>query len=782
VATRFPRTRPGEPIPFEDVGTYAQGLLTPELEPADPSVDPATGEPTGQYDPARPQAPPIPHDDDLLEGELTGSPSVVMGRDGVDVMARTDIDYQELEKEPDAKEIRAAVAALYGSDFPLLKQLDGFQPTESDWATWAKSVWDRHRSAMQRIIHTAERNRLYRSGDQWVTAVGLGPWKEPPKPKDIVRAVENMVRPALDLRVQLVREQAPGFRTTPTNRDPQTLKKAEAQQHVLEYAYREQDMPEILAEAEFWAGTDGVAFLSPYWHPDEGPWSEGMNPQPLGDVRTCVYRIEQVRVSANASATRKPYYSVIREVIPAAQAVAQHGPKVLDRFSGGGPSSDIADTIANGRYGFGTPTVDELFREQETVDRFTVYCEKSSFLPGGLTLIVVGQTVALQTELLYGRTPIIRLTDGSTDPAYFPQQIMNDWVPHQMRVNALVSKMIESIRVNAGGRFLMKSGATSRETFVGGATSIIEVKGAFTSLSDAIQPVNGFSVGVDVKEAYDREKKAFEDRSGWNDTSRGSFASDQSGRAILAVREQLERVFAPTVGAAAAAMSEWGELVLEIYKVMLEVPRLIAITGKGRSDWARVLTREDFDGVAQVEIDPETLMPMPRSLRLHLLDQLYQTGVIDAQELRERMPFAFVGEIQTPNTAQEARAKRIADAIRNGQPVPEIRWTDDESIHQTVLEREILTQDEDPPPIVQQALERWFQLANQAMQKEGVLAPQMIGAGAPAGPGETPPEGEPLPPDQAPLANQNSGMAAAPMIDPAQQQAAAAGFEATQPQ
>lgn len=788
---QFPRPRPGAPFPLEDIERYTLGGMAGLA--ADPSVDPETGEPTGEYDPARPQAPMTPHETvDAEVLSITGSPTVeplpasgVLGRDGMDPMARTSVAPDELETDaPDAREIRAAIAALYGSDFPLLRQLDGIQPDDDDWVRWGKSLWDRHRPAMQRILHTAERNRLFRSGEHWVTAVGLGPWTSPPKPRDVVRAVENMVRPALDLRVQLVREQVPGFRTRPTNRDPNTLKKAEAQQHVLEYAYHEQDMAEVLAEGEFWAGTDGVAFLLPYWHPDEGPWSEDELPQPLGDVRTCVYRIEQVRVSANATATKKPYYAVVREVIPSAAAVAQHGPKALEHApQGWGPNTDLADAMAGARWGFGTPRVDELLIDQETTDRFTVYCEKSAYLPQGLTVIVVGNSLAVNAPLLYGRIPLIRLTDGSTDPAYYPSPIMNDWVPSQMRVNALVSKMIESIRVNAGGRFLQKAGTTSKETFVGGATSIIEVKGAFTSIQDAIQPVQGFSVGSDVKEGYEREKKAFEDRSGWNDTSRGSFSGDQSGRAILAVREQLERVFAPTVGAAARAMSEWGELVLAIYREMLEGPRLMAITGKGRTDWVRELTRDDFNGVAEVEIDPETLMPMPRSLRLYLLDQLYKTQVIDAQELRERLPFAFVGEIATPNAAQEARAKRIADAIRNGTPVPEMRWTDDEAIHQNVLEREILSQDEDPPEVIQIALQRWIELANQQAMKEGVLAPQQITEGGQPpkllGPGQ----GEPLPASVAPTAGMNSSMPAAPMVagHPSVQQAAAAGFDRTQP-
>lgn len=668
-------------------------------------------------------------------------------------------------EDPEAK--RAAIA-LYGSDFPLLLP----NPDEKAWVKWGKTRWDAHRPGMQKTLHMVERNRLMRGGDQWVTSTGVGPWREPPKPRDAVRAVENVIQPALDQRVQIVREQAPGFRTRPTTRDPEAMKRAEAQQLALEYAYAEQGMAEVLAEAAYWAGTDGVAFLGPYWHPDAGPWAE-TEQQPLGDIRTCVYRIEQVRVSANATATKKPHYWIIRETIPAADAVAMHGVAGVGDASGSG--TDLATTMQSGRLGLDTPGVDELYRDQETVDRYTVYCERSDFLPNGLTLITAGENLIFAGPLLYSVVPMARITDGSADPAFYPTPVMNGWVPHQVRINALVSKWIESIRVNAGGRFLMKSGTTATETLVGGTTSMLEVKGAFNAIQDVLLPVNGFSVGQDVKDALEREVLTFEKKSGWNDASRGSFASDASGRAILAVREQLERIFAPGVSSAAKAMTEWGKITLHIYRAMLTLPRTISIAGKGRPDLARELTAEDFDCVSQVEIDPETLMPMPRSMRLYILDQLYDKQVITPQEYRKRQPFAFTGQISTPDDAQESRAQRVADAIKNGQPVPELRWTDNEAIHQDILEREILLVDSLNPMIVQMAMQRWVLLAQQAAMKGGGMMPGMEPQGSP-------PDGTPLPPQSAPLPGSNPGMAAAPQqLSQSDQQSAGSSFDQISP-
>ena len=185
----------------------------------------------------------------------------------------------------------------------------------------------------------------------------------------------------------------------------------------------------------------------------------------------------------------------------------------------------------------------------------------------------------------------------------------------------------------------------------------------------------------------------------------------------------MERIYAPGVASAAHAMSVWGKIVLHIYKNMLSMPRAMAIVGKGRPDLGALMTAEDFDGVSQVEIDPETLMPMPRSLKLSLLDQLYQTQVINAQEYRRRLPFAFTGSITTPDDAQDARAQRVCDAIRRGAPAPEMRWTDNEAIMQDALEREILLQDDLDPMVIMAAQQRWVQLAQQAQMKMGGAPP-----------------------------------------------------------
>ena len=671
------------------------------------------------------------------------------------------------------EDMAALQRALYGADFP------GADPsTENEmsaWASWTRGLWESRREAVQMHLHLVERNRLFRAGQQWISANGLGPWREPARPRDAARVVYNMMDKALDQRLQILVDQRPGFTVTPVTQDPDDKRKAQAQQLSLEYQYEQLQMPRLSREAAFWAQTDGVSFWHMFWDPDRGPWDERLGEmpgqkKPLGDIGCQTLRVEQVRVSPNATVSQMPHWVVIREVISRAEAAFRYGVTGLDGadtsmgYGDGGPAYSGSEGIGSWVLTQTTIGEGQRLRDEDVTERFTVYiAPHADALPEGLHLIVVGDTVVFgPAPLLWNTIPVVAIRDGSSDPSYYPRPVMEQWIDHQMRINALLSKWVENIRVNAGGRFLTRPNTIATETFMGGVTSMIEIRGA-GPMGDSIQPVQGFSVGQDVKEALALEKTAFEDASGWNAVSRGQ-VTGESGRAIIASREQLERVFSPAVQALAQAYTDWSKVCMAGMAWGYDVPRALGAVGKGRPDLARAVSTTDFDGQSDVRVEPATLMPMPMAFRLYLLDNWLQTGVIDAKEYRRRQMFAVAKDIATPDEDQEARAKRVADALRMGLPVPDLRWQDNEAIHQDVLEREILLQDDLDPTIIAAAQERWIALANQAMQKQGGGAPPapMPAGGPSAGPGAA--SVPSLPPSQLPLAAGNPPIGVAPML------------------
>lgn len=706
--------------------------------------------------------PMTPEQELVVEEVTTAAERFVRGETPPPLETPTD-DEAPTDAEGMTEQRRAALQALYGDAFPLAKARD-MEPQPQDWCTWADELWSRHLPAKRRRLHLNERNRLFRKGVQWISSTGTERWREPPKPRDTARVVDNIVGPALDQRVQLIAEQRPGFRTRAVTQDPDDLRRAEAQQLALEYQYDQQRMPLVLRETAYWTGTDAVAFWLLWWNPDAGPWHEeiaveGTQPvaYPMGDVATRVLRMDQVTVSANATATERPSYWVVRERIPVAEAVAVHGSAVVEAGQHG-DGSELTDGI----FGFETTGEDEQLEGQDTVVRYMVFCEPSEYLPRGLLVVVVGTKVVVVSDLPTGVVPLVRVTDGSSDPSFYPRPIMDDWIDHQTRINVILSRWVDSVRINSGGRFFARPKALSHETIVGGLHSFIEVRGT-GPIQESVQAVPNFSVGNDTKELLAAEYSAFEAKSGWSKESRGQFSGDASGRAILAARESLERVFAEPIAAMARAMTEWGKITLGWMQWGYDLPRTLGVMGQGRPDLARAITKDDLDGAMDVEIDPETLMPMPRALKLFLLDQYFEKGMISPQEYRRRAAFSYLRDIQTPDEDQHARARRVAEAIRQGQMPPEVRWQDNEAIHQDVLEREIILRDDLPPPVIQMAQQRWMLLAQQAAMKQMGMPP------TPPAPVTPQPQlgGEPgafaPSPQTQPLLLNNPGVAAAPV-------------------
>lgn len=640
-----------------------------------------------------------------------------------------------------------ALSAVFGPEFPAARR----DLSRRGWATWVNALWDSHGAAMQARMHLVERNRLFRKGVQWVSSLGIGHgWRQPPMARDAVRVVENIVGPALDLRDQIVTENRPGVRVVPSSADPDDMKRAEAAQIVAEYHYDAQNMDAVRREARYWAGTDGVSFLEIHWDPDAGPWDElpvldqqgGLvlgpdgvpvtSPAQLGDVRTRVRRIEQVRVSAEATATVPPRYIMVRETIPLGVAVLKYGPQVLDMRKADDSMGqwNLGGTFKNG---YELPEIGHLYRDQRTVDRTVLYAVPSELVPQGLMVVSVGSLAVFVGALPTGDIlPVVPVRDGSSDPAYFPAPKMDDWIDAQQRLNAVKSRWVEAVRANAGGKVMAREGAIVSETFTQGMTTVLSVRDP-RPFQDLLVPFPQMSVGNDAKELLASERKNLEDLTGWNDTSRGQISEDQSGRAILAIREQLERAFAPDVAAVAKALTDWAKVTLAWVRWGYQLPRLVSVVGEGRPDLSRQLTGQDVDGVSDIQVDAETMMPMPRSLKLFILNDLLAKGVIGPQEFRRRFPFAWTRNLNSADDDQEARARRVVEAIRqSGNPAAlPMLWVDDEATHQDALERELILPDDIDPRIREAAWVRWQMLATQAMSK---MAPMQAMGGAPAGP------------------------------------------------
>jgi hypothetical protein len=176
---------------------------------------------------------------------------------------------------------------------------------------------------------------------------------------------------------------------------------------------------------------------------------------------------------------------------------------------------------------------------------------------------------------------------------------------------------------------------------------------------------------------------------------------------------------------------------------------------------------------------------MPRSLRLALLNQYFQAGLIPADKFLRMQPFAWMEDVGNGDEDDRARANRIADMIRRGVPGPELPPAlpmDNADVHMDVLRREILLDDDLPNEVRAVAFDRFMLYQQMAAQAQMAMQMQQQAATMPTQGGQKPKGKQPDPifgPQDQPLASSRPPVAASPLsLDLSEEMSAGQGADA----
>ncbi len=673
-------------------------------------------------------------------------------------------------RSPESK-VRLEQKKLYGDEFP------GTTGDGKAWRAWIDArVREQEPVMRDKRLHWA-RHRHFRQGRQWITSRDGRTWRELDGDENRVRMVLDMIGPALDFRLGIISEQRPGFQTHPLGTGINGMETAEAQQRIAEFYYNKLNGLKLLRDAVAMAQTDGVAFLHVYVDKNAGPTQEdvrligpddarytmlaaqgyeqdenGMLMLPLseegkiappgstvrripqGDIAVDIRLAHEVFFDPEAKTVNGPYarakWCIVRRVRDLKTARLETGNTDLKSETTAlltDPVLDASDVTAafttNAGYQRGLPPFPaSRFRRDEGVFDYLVYVAphaRAGLGKGWWCRVVGDQLVSKGSELPGSKIPLARITDGSSDNEMFPRPVMATWIPDQLTINAMVSKLVEHIRIFGTGRIATQKGAILTETYSNIVGSLLEYTGA------APQFMAGPSVSRDTWQTLQFFIKKLEDKTGWNDLARGqvtgsgSFA-DVSGRALLGARELFERQFGPMIRAAAEGMSDWAVLAVDYARWLFETPRLIPIAGRG--DLAKRIDADDLGEESVVYMDPETLTPLPRALRNQMLFDLLEKQLITPDEYRKRAPFAEIRDVhmgdveqweraQMVNTALEETWQQLAALPPEARYSPEaggfaILWQDEPNVHKAAL-LQIALDERKPLDLRDLAMERW---------------------------------------------------------------------------
>jgi hypothetical protein len=402
-----------------------------------------------------------------------------------------------------------------------------------------------------------------------------------------------------------------------------------------------------------------------------------------GDIAIRVLRADEVYADPEAKTVNGPYdraqWMIVRRWrdLQAARFetgrpdLKPDGDSAQDLLLGGELDTVLGGGTATFKGGL-PPFPQSRRRNRESVWEYLIYFAPNGELgiEDGAWVRLIGDTFMGGARSLPGRKiPLARYTDGSSDPQLFPRPVVAGWIGKQTTINALVSKLVAHVRVMGGGRIITQRGTILRETFQTIIGSVMEYTGTKPDFQ------GGSAVSGDVWKTLFQMVKKLEDETGWNDLARGQVGgsgggsgfNDVSGRALLGAKELFERTFGPVVQATAEGESELAALIVDYARFLFDTPRLIPVAG--RPDLAKRIKAETLGEESAVYADPETLMPLPKSLRNQMLVDSLDKGLITVEEFRKRSPFADIRNLHMGDVDHWERAQFINSLL-------EERWED----------------------------------------------------------------------------------------------------------
>lgn len=688
--------------------------------------------------------------------------------------------------------------AKYGESFPDLDALETMSAEDAGeaWRAWLDDQVEAQKDIMEtKRLHWI-RHRLFRWGIQWISSRDGRTWREMEARNNRIRREFNIIGPGLDFRLSLLEEQRPGWRSEPIpGMGVDGRETAEAQQSLVEHIFRSQKIWRLMRLAHAQAQTDGVAFLQGFVNKAQGPVVSRVKAVAEGDERyeaakAVGYQEEdgvisiplgpsseeldpEAEPSTFTSGELATRLILAGETLADPEAETINGPNnpcrwfvirrprdlMAARRETGRPKMEAdPDATYSHLYGDGLDQrhtfslgLPPFPRKRMTDTGANVWDVTLYFAPDedigqdGLIIHLVGCHLVSEKPLPNRIIPVVRVTDGSSDPELYPRPVMSDWINDQVTVNATGSKILEHVRMHSGSRILALKDTIIEETWNNITGSIINYQGA---KPDIVAPPR---VNPDMWSMFTHLVQRLQDQMGYNDLNLGKVSNvdsgfqDVSGRAVLGAREMSERQFGPMIRAAANAATDWAEMTVMMAQALYKVHRLIPMAG--RPDLAKRIDSETLSGIPTVYIDPETLMPMPRALRNQMLIDHLDRGLITEAEYRKRAPYAEIRDLtmgdtdqwnraQWINTVMEERHEELVDAdplvLYSPAGLP-IFWQDSPEVHMRALD-EIVLDERKPWTLRKLASDRWGIYAELARSKNFPLELEMQGMPRPPAP------------------------------------------------
>jgi hypothetical protein len=240
--------------------------------------------------------------------------------------------------------------------------------------------------------------------------------------------------------------------------------------------------------------------------------------------------------------------------------------------------------------------------------------------------------------------PFVEFCDDKAPGQFYPDAFVERMIDLQREYNEYRSKIAESLTTNMFPKLIVWNqlglDETAFNTEAGERLNVNYIPGMLPP-----SYLSAPNVAGDAWNVIQHIKNEFDDVTSIYPASTGGAKGQNSGYQTSLLQEAADQVHGPAIQRNAYALEELYIKVRHLMKMFYTIPRMITIAGRNNIPEVYEFSRDSIDENSDVKIEPDTMMPPLRSVRLDQIKQWAKDGLY--------------GDIKDP-----AVLKKIHDASR----------------------------------------------------------------------------------------------------------------------
>lgn len=279
------------------------------------------------------------------------------------------------------------------------------------------------------------------------------------------------------------------------------------------------------------------------------------------------------------------------------------------------------------------------------IESFAKPCSK---YPRGRYVVVAGKRMLKRQDELPGGFqylhrnpyPCIEFCDDLAPGQFWPDAFVERMVGLSSEYNEYRSKIAENMAMHFFPKLVVpKNLNLSADAYTSEAGERLDVNAipGQDFMPKFLQPAN---VIGDAWNILSTIRKEMDDITLIYPSAVGGTGGSNSGFQTNLLQEAADQVHGPAIARNAMALEEAYVKIRHLMKTFYTVPRLITIAGKNNIPEVYEFSQAQIDEQADVRIEPDTMMPMLRSVRVDMIRGMYMDGLFGDpkdQQVRKRV-------------------------------------------------------------------------------------------------------------------------------------------------